>query len=272
VGLVVAGALAGAGLVAARAPRERVSALASGAPPRAVVEPGSASGALPAVRAPEKPLPPAPPTSKPKKPATAPIARAPTPPAPEAVPTPAVETAPMPVRAPSGVTIIETGKDRSSRPIDFDPKNFDAVGFLPEAQKLARQRMSDAVLVELSVEGVLNDGRVDLTLTRHFSADYFFRSPSLSTANPALSDDDQDLRCLFYVVVSAKEIETYTTTSIRGCHERPLPKISCPLPTAASAALAQGGVPGHVAKASWLKDGWYFNYGDELPSFTVRCP
>jgi hypothetical protein len=167
--------------------------------------------------------------------------------------------------------VVETGAERVTLPIDFDPKNFDAVGFLPEALRLARQRMSDAVLVDFSVDGVFADGHVDLSLTKDFEANYFFRSPSRSLANPVLPDEAQELRCLTYVVASATHLELFTTTSFRGCHEPALPAISCPLPKAAAAALAQGGLSTRVAKASWLRDGWYFSYGDQGPSFTVRC-
>jgi hypothetical protein len=194
--------------------------------------------------------------------------------APVRVPAPApAEPVREPVPAPRGVTLIETATDRRSLPIDFDPRAFDPLAYLPRAQALARASMPDAVLTTFEVSGLFTGNAVDLTASKEFHADYWFRSPAKSAADPRLRDEDQDLPCLHYVVVSAKRIETYTTDSFRGCREKPLPRIACPLAAAFRQAKADGLKDAAKAMSiSWLSDGWYFNLGDDAGSMSVRCP
>jgi predicted Ser/Thr protein kinase len=177
---------------------------------------------------------------------------------------------------PGAVLRPDTGLARGGRvslPLDFDPTRFDPYGYLPRAQALARERMDDAVLIDFSVDGVFADGHADLTLAPGYDVDYFFRSPSRSRDDPRVPDADEELPCLTYVVVSAKEVAVFTTDSFRGCKEPERPRITCPLARAARAAIAQGGSATSVATASWLGDGhWFFSYGDEVPSLTVKCP
>jgi hypothetical protein len=107
-----------------------------------------------------------------------------------------------------------------------------------------------------------------MTLSREFHADYYFRSPAKSVADPRLRDEDQDIPCLHYVVVSAKKIESYTAESFRSCKEKPLPRITCSIGTAVKQA------PPHskAMNISWLHDGWFLDFGVDDSSMSVECP
>ena len=164
--------------------------------------------------------------------------------------------------------MIETATDRRELPIDFDPRAFDAVAYLAKAQALARAKFPDAVLTTFDVSGLFTGDLVDLTLSREFHADYYFRSPAKSDSDPRLRDEDQDIPCLHYVVVSAKKIESYTAESFRGCKEKPLPRIACSI----GAAVKQAKNPAKAMNVSWLHDGWYLDFGDDDGSMTVECP
>ena len=173
-----------------------------------------------------------------------------------------------PVLAAKGVTLIETATDRRELPIDFDPRAFDAVAYIARAQALARANFPDAVLTTFNVSGLFTGDLVDLTLSRDFEADYYFRSPAKSVADPRLRDEDQDIPCLHYVVVSAKKIESYTAESFRGCKEKPLPRIACSI----GAAVKQAPNPAKAMNVSWLHDGWYLDFGSDDGSMSVGCP
>lgn len=196
-----------------------------------------------------------------------------TPPAPK--PAPAVVAAvtpPKPLDSArgerTGVTLIETGADRKDLPIDFDPRAFDAVAYIARAQALARAQMPDAVLTNFNVSGLFTGDLVDLTPSREFHADYYFRSPAKSVVDPRLRDEDQDIPCLHYVVVSAKKIESYTAESFRSCTEKPLPRIACSV----GAAVKQAPESSKAMNVSWLHDGWYLDFGASAGSMSVDCP
>lgn len=186
-----------------------------------------------------------------------------------------VPAQPPPAAVAEAPQVVDAGparrKDRELLPIDFNPKSFDPLAYLARASRLARERMDDAALIDFSVDGVFVDGHVDLTLARGYEANYYFRSPKKSVDDPLLPDDDEEIPCLTYVVVSAKAIEVFTAKSFHGCKEKFLPPITCPLPRAAQKAQEQGGIPDRVAKASWLLDGWFFDYGDDGPVVSVKC-
>ncbi len=167
----------------------------------------------------------------------------------------------------SGVTMIETGTDRKSLPVDFDARAFDAIAYITRAETLARANMPDAVLTNFNVSGLFTGELVDLTLSREFHADYYFRSPAKSIVDPRLREEDQDIPCLHYVIITAKKIDSYTAESFRSCKEKPLPRIKCPI----SEAVRQAPDPGKAMNVSWLDDGWFLDFGED-GSTSVSCP
>jgi hypothetical protein len=174
-----------------------------------------------------------------------------------------------------GVVMIETGgnPDPVPLPAGFDPRNFDALGYLAKAQALAREKAEDVVLVNFDVEGVFPDGRVDLTLSPDYRASYRFRSPARSRRDPALpANVEQEIECLVDVEVSAGKIEVHRTRSIEGCDEAPRPRWRCSLKQAWEGARRRGAPGGNVvAKVSWLWDGWYFDFGKSSLSVPDGC-
>jgi hypothetical protein len=66
-------------------------------------------------------------------------------------------------------------------PIDFDPKRFDVLAYLPKARALARKIHPDAEFTEFEFyENVRRDGFADLTLRTESTSYYEFRSPKAS--------------------------------------------------------------------------------------------
>ena len=177
-----------------------------------------------------------------------------------------------PPAAPKGVQLIETATDTTSLPIEFDARAFDALAFLNRAQALARERMPDAVLITFDVMGLFDGDRVDLTASEQFEANYWFRSPAKSLANPRLRDEDQDIPCLLYVVVTAKKIELHTVTSSHGCKEKQLPRMACSISAVTRQAKTLGFETAMPMKFTWLSDGWYVDLGADRRSETVACP
>ncbi len=173
----------------------------------------------------------------------------------------------VPAASISGVTMIETATDRRILPVDFDPRAFDAIAYIARAEALARANMPDAVLTNFNVSGLFTGDLVDLTLSREFHADYYFRSPAKSVVDSRLREEDQDIPCLHYVVVTAKKIESYTAESFRSCKEKPLPRIKCPI----GAAVRQATNPGRAMNVAWLHDGWFLDFGED-GSMSVDCP
>ena len=176
------------------------------------------------------------------------------------------------VTAPKGVQLIKTSSDATSLPIEFDPRSFDALAFLNRAQALARERMPDAVLITFDVMGLFDGDRVDLTASKQFEANYWFRSPAKSLANPRLRDEDQDIPCLLYVVVNAKKIELHAVTSSNSCKEKQLPRIACSISAVTRQAKTLGFETTMPMKFTWLSDGWYVDLGADRRSETVACP
>ncbi len=174
----------------------------------------------------------------------------------------------------STVTKRETGADRGVRPVDFDAHRFDALGFVGAATAEAKAHLPDAVLVGFAVDGVFADGHTDLSLSPEFRATYTFRSPSLSQANPAIPDDAQEIRCLFFVDVSAKTVEWRTAVDYFGCRAPALPPWGhCSLKDVWQLALAQGAPRERAAKVTWLRDGWQLQFGEAGDSISsLKCP
>ncbi len=163
-----------------------------------------------------------------------------------------------------GVTIVETGKPRKVTPPDYDPKRFELIGYLPRAKAKAVELMSDAVLINMDVDGVGADGTADLTLSGDYEANYWFRSPSLSKVDPRIPVRDQDIPCKVYVVASARHVETFVADSFDGCREKVLPPWRCTMPEVVKKAYAQGARKDRAGKVTFLSDGtWMLDQGDD---------
>ncbi len=181
--------------------------------------------------------------------------------------------APRIVARHGGVTFIETkGKSSYLRP-RFDPKRFDALGFLLKAMALAKKWRPDAVLVDLTIPGVFPDGHVDLTVTEDAEAQYQFRSAAESKRDLTKPRNvEQDIPCLFNVDVKAHRIETYVSTSTH-CQELPLPGNRCTLGQAWQIALQRGAPRGNVVAKMVLEPGkWYLDFGSTSMTIPDRCP
>jgi hypothetical protein len=164
-------------------------------------------------------------------------------------------------------------KKRFSVKPDFDTRKFDAIAYLPKAQKLAREIMSDAFLVEFDVEAVHPSGLADL---KFGSATFEFRSPSRSARPSDVPEGVAvDIECMVYVEVTHKEIEVFPTTR-EECNRKKRPTPRCSLgevwdKAKASGARSSGNV---VAKIDYLWDGWTLGIGDSefYESFRDDCP
>ena len=211
------------------------------------------------------------------------------PPPPSPAPAAVVAVKPKPVRKPevqppppepkpepkkSSVTFIETGGNGKKAPPDYDPKRFELIGYLPRAKALATAELSDAVLINMDAEGVGADGTADLTLSREFTANYWFRSPSRSKVDPRLPDRDQDIPCKVYVEVNAKGTETRVVTSSDGCKEKVLPPYRCSMAEVMKRGIAEGARRDKVGKVTYVFDGtWMVDQGDgEGETVYFSCP
>ncbi|MEZ4403248.1 MAG: serine/threonine-protein kinase [Kofleriaceae bacterium] len=251
-----------ADLASARQPATDVDA-AVGPIDAAIIAPAP----TPIAVAPPAPAAPAtPPVARPATgptPATGSSAAAPvTPPPPPPPPPPPSVDAGVPTLGP-GVTVSLTAGKRITGPRDYDPRRFDARGYLPKALALARQLAPDARLVTFDVDGVGSDGRADLTLASDFDGHYEFRSPASSKRPDMPPGVPVDIPCMVYVDVTPATVEAYVVTREK-CTEALRPTPRCTLAQVWSKALT-GRVPANaVAQIDYLWDGWFVQVGDDL--------
>jgi len=264
-------------------------AVASPPPPAPLVtQPTPAPAPAPPAGDPESPTPTLTPTPTPM----------PSPPAKHAAPTPA-KTPPVDkadaakhgviigdnVTVGPGVTIgggdaSKSKPARSHYPIDYDPKHFDAMAYLPKALVLARAVYADVGFVRFDMVNVYPDGHADLTLTDD-SASYLFRSPSHSARPTDVPANlPVDIACYVEVTVGPKTIDVRA----RGMDPtdpnckwpvRRLP--TCSMASVWAQAKQVGAKTNTVAKVAFLEDGkWFFDneYAGEglVQSFSDRCP
>lgn len=162
----------------------------------------------------------------------------------------------------------------------YDPRNFNAKAFAPQALELARKIYPDAGFTRYDVYYVFPDGHADLTQA-HDDSSYLFRSPSHSARPPGIpANEEVDIKCYVEVTVHPHEIEVRA----RGLDPidtnckwplRPLP--SCDLARVWKQAQAAGAALDTVAKIAFLSDGkWFFdNEGNDqgfVKSLPDRCP
>jgi serine/threonine-protein kinase len=90
------------------------------------------------------------------------------------------------------------------------PGRFDVSGYIGTAQRRARQAFGDAKLVRIDADGVLPNGKANLSLSPSFSVLYRFKSPSQGKRPKDLPlGMDHKPTCIFYVSVGAKETDNY---------------------------------------------------------------
>ena len=113
---------------------------------------------------------------------------------------------PAPVVAPDAGTLGEvapTKKPAAFVPARFNAKAFDVLGFLPQAERLAKTYFSDAVLVRIDAKGVRKNGLADLTLGSRFSVLYRFASPSRAGPPPNHPPGaEYRAKCMFWIDVT----------------------------------------------------------------------
>ena len=157
------------------------------------------------------------------------------------------------------------------RALDFDPKRFDPIAYLPKARALARQIYSDADFTELELyENVSPDGNVDLTLPTSSTSYYEFRSPSHSIW-PADRDPEDELGCYVMVDVTATGVSArvreddecdHAIRKVPRCSLAGVWKLAQPSPAARA-----------VATIGFLSDGkWFFDldHSNVVPGSSIR--
>jgi len=168
-------------------------------------------------------------------------------------------------------------REELERRADYDPKHLDPVAYLPKAQRLARELVSDAQLTSFEFDPVFADGHVDLTLDGR-DRSHEFRSAQRS-AFPAGRPRNMpiDRPCRVSVELGATSVSARVLNS-DTCQDRFVRAPRCSFATVWKQALA-GGVPSDVvARIGWLSDErWFFDIDNAgkasgVSSFADRCP
>jgi serine/threonine-protein kinase len=169
---------------------------------------------------------------------------------------------------------------RFTRPIDYNPKKFDATAYAPKALALARTVFPDAGFVRMDIMGVFPTGLADLGITDDDST-YWFRSPAHSARPAGLPKNQEvEINCYVEVTVGTKEVEVrvrdMSTDAWCKWPLRPLPH--CSLAKVWGLAKTRGADPDTFAKVAFLDDGkWFFDndtdsYDGVTESFVDSCP
>jgi hypothetical protein len=172
-----------------------------------------------------------------------------------------------------------------TRPIDYAPKNFHGVAYLPKAYlpkayALAKSVWPDVGLVSFEINNVFPDGHADLTLPDG-EVEYLFRSPSHSARPAGLpSNKSVDIECYIEVTLTATHIavRTRSHSGDENCRDflRAFPK--CTPAGVWNFAKLQKAKLDTVAKVSFLHDGsWWFDNQDSnqegvATSYPDQCP
>jgi serine/threonine protein kinase len=163
------------------------------------------------------------------------------------------------VRTGGGV-IIGSSQPKGPRPVgvvDYDPRQFDALAYLPKARELARKIYPDAELTEFEFfENVRPDGGVDLTLRSSSGSYYEFRS----AANSVFAKDrrpDDELPCYVMVDIAAHSV----SARVRYDDECDRPLRAAPRCTFAEVWKLARPKDTTPATVGYLTDGtWWFDH------------
>ena len=168
---------------------------------------------------------------------------------------------------------------KSSHPVDYDPKHFNANEYAPKAFALARAIYPDAGFVRMDMVNVYPDGHADLTLTDD-DATYWFRSPSHSARPTDVPANlEVDLKCYVEVKVGPKSVDVRARgmSPIDASCKWPIRQFpSCALAKVWDQAKAAGAATNTIAKIGFLSDGkWFFDNEYEgkgvVSSFSDHC-
>jgi serine/threonine protein kinase len=123
---------------------------------------------------------------------------------PETKPTP-MPVEPEPDEPPGFGTPSNVPKAPSTNLTHFDPW-----AFFPEAERLAKNEISDARFVRFDSSGMRRDGIVDLTSDDSYNVLYRFRSPSRSQRPPSIPENaEYKAKCMVYVNVDHDGVRPY---------------------------------------------------------------
>ncbi|MBX3160786.1 MAG: serine/threonine protein kinase [Deltaproteobacteria bacterium] len=167
-----------------------------------------------------------------------------------------------------------------TRPVDFAPKSFHGLAYLPKAYALAKSVWPDVGLVSFDLNNVFPDGHSDLTLPDG-EAIYRFRSPSHSARPAGLPRNKSvDVACYVWVTLTATQIEvrTLATSADEHCKAQLRPYPKCTPAAVWGLAKLHKASPDTVAKVELLPDGtWWFDNQDSeragvATSYPDQCP
>ncbi|MDX2091936.1 MAG: protein kinase [Kofleriaceae bacterium] len=182
--------------------------------------------------------------------------------------------------APTSPSGAPSKPQRFTRPIDYNPKKFDATAYAPKALALARSVFPDAGFVRMDIMGVFPSGLADLGITDDDST-YWFRSPANSGRPTSIPKNQEiDIYCYVEVTVGTKGVEVRVRDMSMDAQckwpLRPLPR--CSLAKVWNLGKSKGADPETFAKIAFLADGeWFFDndtesYDGVTESFADSCP
>jgi serine/threonine-protein kinase len=159
-----------------------------------------------------------------------------------------------------GVTIVQKPPQKQlGGTVDYNPKAFDALAYLPKATALAQKIYPDAKLTRFDMVPVRSNGLVDFTM-KDAEGSYWFRS-ALHSKRPADLPPNVpvDRPCMIYVELDARSVQARVVENDE-CDDKLVRAPRCKLESVWKQALAKGVPADHVAKISWLFDEkWFFD-------------
>jgi serine/threonine-protein kinase len=164
-------------------------------------------------------------------------------------------------------------------PAGFDPKHASVDKVVAAAMAEAKKYVPDAQLWHIDADGVMQDGRADLTLASfasdHGSITVRFISPSRAKGDPSVPRGvPQKMQCAFYIVVEPDGGEMYETGS--DCREKLLPHPRCTAAQIWKQALAKhpdaAGAAASLVYRDYDGPAWTFDIRDPNAPISERFP
>ena len=148
---------------------------------------------------------------------------------------------------------------RFKPPGKFDPKQLDAQKYLPFALSEAKKLIPDAVLFRIDANGVLPNGRADITAVDNGSLDYRFISPSRMKRDPSKPlGAKHEWKCMFRIMIDE---EGAWSAPINGweCKEKLTGPPKCSFTQVWNKALAKGAPSNALGSLGFRESRWYFS-------------